>query len=181
MLCCFTIAHFLGNPSPKSSDPCPSPPHVLSGNTCALLVQTVSESTSHIFNAKSRRYHWKWDMVLNSQELLGVTVPSHKLSALGQLPRLWLTEGAQGSCVGAKEHSTTRADICILRGDPNKEDLPSPPCFQQLRCPENMFSGHVLNAGDPGWGEWVATLRLNLVHTDCLRVCVANHKLHIQP
>lgn len=110
MLCCFTIAHFLGNPSPKSSDPCPSPPHVLSGNTCALLVQTVSESTSHIFNAKSRRYHWKWDMVLNSQELAWSHSAKPQAERFRPAPEAvthWRSSGVLRGCKGT-QHNTCR-------------------------------------------------------------------------
>lgn len=164
MLCYFSTAHTAkDNPCPKSSEPSPSTPLVFPGS--ALLVQAISESTSHTFTCKKlwipleMRHGTKFP-----RTCWGGTVASHQCQCFRPAPEA-VTHGkrAQWSCVGAKQHNSTRADICSLRWDPNKENLPNPPSFQQLRC----FQGECWMQKTLGWGEWVATLRLNLVHTNC--------------
>lgn len=105
-------------------------PHAFWEHLCSAGSSNLWEHISyfHMQKAVDTTGNETWYQI--PKNLLGGTVPSHQY----QLLRLWLMKRAQWSCVGAKEHDSTRADICSLRWDPNKEDLPSPPTFQQLRC-----------------------------------------------
>lgn len=83
----------------------------------ALLAQAISESTSHTFTGKSCGYRWKWDTVLNSQEFAWSL--SAKPPVSGPQASSRGCDSCEDSSVvlrGCKEHHTTHADICSLRG-----------------------------------------------------------------
>lgn len=185
MLCYFSTAHFLGNPSPKSSDPCPSPPHVLSGNTCALLAQAISESTSHTFTCKKLwiplevRHGTKFPRTcLESQCQATSWVLQASSPGCDSLKELrgpaWVQRNtAQHVQISAVSEGTWTRKICQVPYASNNSDVLKI-CFQ-----DKCWMQETLGAGSEwprlGWIWGTPTVRI------CLHVCVANHKLHIQP
>lgn len=133
-------------------------------------------------HAKSCGYHWKWDMILNSQELAGEAQwQATSASASGQLLRLWLmgrersgpawvqnntTQHVQTSAVS---DGTQTRKICQIPRPSNNSDVSR----ASAECRRPWGGGSEWPR--LGWIWCTPTVRI------CLCVCVANHKLCIQP
>lgn len=169
MLCYFSTAHTgKGNPSPESSEPCPSHPTSFLGAPVLYWLKQSLRAHLILSHAKSCAFHWKWDRVLNCQEL--AWSHSAKPPVSPQASSWGCDSWEESSVVLCGCKGTQHMQTSAVRGDPNKEDLPSPPCFQQLRC----FQDECWMQETLGWGQWVATLRLNSVLTSCenLTLCL---------
>lgn len=160
----------------------PVHPHLTSFLGAPVLYWLKQSLRTHLIlsQAKSCGYHWKWVTVLNSQGLAWNLCAKPPVS----VPQAssWGCDSCEGSSVVLSGCKGTQLSTCrhlqSQRGPKQGGSAKSPMLPTTQMFPECWMQETL------GWGEWVATLRLNLLQPTlriCLCVCVANHKLSIQP
>lgn len=141
----------------------PVHPYTMSFLGAPVLYWLKQSLRAHLIlsHAKSCAFHWKWDPVLNSQELAW----SHSAKPPVSVPQAssWGCDSWEESSVVLCGCKGTQLNTCRhlqSEGTQKGRSAKSPmlPITQMFQ--DECWMQEIL-----GWGQWVATLRLNLVLT----------------